>query len=254
MTRERWEAFTAWPLVVVAILSLVLYVVATALDAQSPWLTGWEWGAWVLFLVDYLARLRLTRAGARRDWVLSHPLDLLAVLFPAARALRVVAILARLVVAAQRGLAERIAVTTIGSAVLLVLVGAAAVLDAERDAPGATITVYADAVWWAMTTVTTVGYGDYYPVTAVGRTIAAGLMVVGIGVIGTITGAIATRLVQLSPSPGDAGVAQRGTDGLLATADGPLANADGPLATADGPATPPDPPVPVDPSRREAPS
>jgi voltage-gated potassium channel len=98
-------------------------------------------------------------------------------------------------------------------------VGAAAVLDAERDAPDATITTYPDAVWWAMTTVTTVGYGDYSPVTPLGRTIAAGLMVVGIGVIGTITGAVATRLVQISrasrPAEGSP------DDGLLATTETP---------------------------------
>lgn len=234
MTRDRWEASTAWPLVVVAVLSLVLYVVSTAFDAQSPWLTRWEWGAWALFLVDYLGRLRLTPAGERRAWILSHPLDLLAVLFPAARALRVVTILARLFVAAQRGLAERIAVTTVGAALLLVLVAAAAVLDAERYASGALITTYPDALWWAMTTVTSVGYGDFYPVTGLGRTIASGLMVVGVGVIGTITGAVATQLVQLSRRPG-ATPADPGFQGD-ARAD------DGLLSTADGPVVPPDPP------------
>ncbi len=204
---------------VVALLSLVFYVVGTALDVTAGALTAWEWGAWAVFLVDYVTRLALTPAGERWGWVRGHPLDLIAVLFPAARALRVVAILARLAVAAQRGFAERLAVTTIGSAVLLVVVGAAAVLDAERDAPDATITTYPDAVWWAMTTVTTVGYGDYSPVTPLGRTIAAGLMVVGIGVIGTITGAVATRLVQISrasrPAEGSP------DDGLLATTETP---------------------------------
>jgi voltage-gated potassium channel len=206
---------------VVALLSLVFYVVGTALDVTNGALTVWEWGAWAVFLVDYLTRLALTPAPQRWAWVRSHPLDLIAVLFPAARALRVIAILARLAVAAQRGLAERLAVTTIGSAVLLVLVGAAAVLDAERDASDATITTYPDAVWWAMTTVTTVGYGDYSPVTPLGRTIAAGLMVVGIGVIGTITGAVATRLVQMSRTTGARPTDSVSDDGLLATTEPP---------------------------------
>jgi voltage-gated potassium channel len=70
-----------------------------------------------------------------------------------------------------------------------------AALDAERDAPKANITTIGDALWWAATTVTTVGYGDRYPVTTTGRIIAVTLMVVGIALVGAITASIAAWFV-----------------------------------------------------------
>ena len=60
----------------------------------------------------------------------------------------------------------------LGVAIVAVGLGALAVLDAEQDARGANITNYGDALWWASTTVTTVGYGDHFPVTTEGRLVA----------------------------------------------------------------------------------
>jgi voltage-gated potassium channel len=53
--------------------------------------------------------------------------------------------------------------------------------------PGATITTFRDDIWWAIVTTTTVGYGDYTPVTAEGRVIATVVMIVGVGLIGTVS-------------------------------------------------------------------
>ena len=74
--------------------------------------------------------------------------------------------------------------------------GAVAALDAEQDAPGANITSIGDALWWAATTVTTVGYGDRYPVNTTGRVIAVTLMIVGIALVGAITASIAAWFVS----------------------------------------------------------
>jgi voltage-gated potassium channel len=74
--------------------------------------------------------------------------------------------------------------------------GSLAILDAEQDAPHANITTFGDALWWAATTVTTVGYGDRFPVTTQGRFIAVALMAVGIGLVGAVTAAVAAWMVR----------------------------------------------------------
>lgn len=77
-------------------------------------------------------------------------------------------------------------------------IAALAMLDAERDADGATIHTFGDALWWGATTVTTVGYGDRYPVTTTGRIVATALMVVGISLVGVVTATIAAWFVSLT--------------------------------------------------------
>ena len=78
----------------------------------------------------------------------------------------------------------------------MAFVGALAVVDAERGTDGANITTMGDAFWWAATTMTTVGYGDRYPVTSLGRGVAVGLMVCGIAILGTVTATLASWLVE----------------------------------------------------------
>jgi voltage-gated potassium channel len=75
-------------------------------------------------------------------------------------------------------------------------VAAVAVYDAERDAPDASITSFGEALWWTITTISTVGYGDRYPVTFEGRLIAASLMVAGIALLGVVTASIAAWFVE----------------------------------------------------------
>jgi len=75
-------------------------------------------------------------------------------------------------------------------AVLMVIFGSIAILEVEKD-PNANIKSAEDAIWWAFVTITTVGYGDRYPVTTEGRIIAGFLMITGVGLFGTFTGFIA---------------------------------------------------------------
>ena len=82
------------------------------------------------------------------------------------------------------------AATTV--AVLTVSASAAAVWLAERHAPRSNIKSFWTAAWWAMETVTTVGYGDHHPTTTTGRVIAVSLMVVGVALVGVITATVVT--------------------------------------------------------------
>lgn len=81
------------------------------------------------------------------------------------------------------------------SAGLLVLIAALAALNAERNEPGTHITTLADSLWWAATTVTTVGYGDTFPITATDRLVAVALMLVGISLVIVITATVAAWFV-----------------------------------------------------------
>lgn len=79
---------------------------------------------------------------------------------------------------------------------LVGFVASLAVLDAERTSAGANIRTFADALWWAATTVTMVGYGDRFPTTTEGRIVAVGLMVTGIALVGVVTAALASWFVE----------------------------------------------------------
>jgi voltage-gated potassium channel len=98
----------------------------------------------------------------------------------------------------QRGagsiLRGREVVYTVGAALLVLLISALAVLDAEQRQ--GTIDTFGEALWWAFVTMTTVGYGDFYPVTFMGRCVAAGLMVGGIALIGAVTATLASWIVE----------------------------------------------------------
>ena len=153
---------------------------------------------WVLFGVDYLVRLAL--APNRGHWFLRHLPDLAVIALPVLRPLRLlrlvtlVSIMQRSAGTALRG---RITLYTAGSASLLIFTSALATLDAERHEPGTSIRTFGQALWWALTTITTIGYGDTVPVSTEGRVIAALLMIGGVALIGVVTATLASWIVSL---------------------------------------------------------
>jgi len=82
-----------------------------------------------------------------------------------------------------------------GVALVMVFFSTMPMVVVERGAVGATIKAGGDALWWALTTVTTVGYGDTYPVTAEGRIIAAVLMLIGIALFGSMSAIVTSKLI-----------------------------------------------------------
>lgn len=199
--RERWEQ-RAEPWLVGGAL---LFLGAFAWPVVDPGLGStartvcWALSVatWVVFAVDFVARLLLSRR--RWEFVRSHPLDLLVVAVPMLRPLmllRLVLVLGVLNRRAETRLHGRVAAYVVVTTVLLVLVCALAVLSVERGSPGAVITSFGDALWWAATTVTTVGYGDTYPTTGAGRVVASVLMFSGIALLGLVTATAAAWLVR----------------------------------------------------------
>jgi voltage-gated potassium channel len=199
--RKRWEVKADRPLTIAAIVFLVAYAVPILRpDMVSPWpgVCEWvAWAAWALFVLDYGARLALS--SDRVGFVRGNLFDLAVVALPMLRPLRLLrlitllSVLNRNVGGSMRG---RVAVYVAGATSLVLLIASLAVLDAERGVKDATITTFGDAAWWAFTTVTTVGYGDRYPITGQGRFIAGGLMLAGIALLGIVTASLASWLID----------------------------------------------------------
>jgi len=190
-----------WPLTLAALLFLATY----AWPILDPGLSqGWRglcfwtgWAVWALFILDYL--VRLLDAEDRPRWLLHHPLDLVMLALPMLRplrALRLVTLLRVLNRSAAGNLRGRVAVYVTGGSSLIAFVAALAVLDVERHAEGANITSFGDAMWWATTTMTTVGYGDQFPITTPGRVVGVALMIGGITLLGTVTATFASWLLE----------------------------------------------------------
>ncbi len=197
--RLRWERAAELPLTGAALVFLVAY----AIPILRPGTPG-PWAlivtvTWVLFGIDYVVRLALSED--RWTFVRKHVLDLLVVALPLLRPLRLLRLITLLTVlnryAGSGALRGRVVLYLVGSTTLLLLVAGLAVLDAERGASGANIETAGDAFWWAITTMTTVGYGDRFPVTVTGRLVGAGLMVGGIAVLGTVTATLAEQVQAL---------------------------------------------------------
>lgn len=192
--RDRWDRITAYPLMIAATVQLFSYIWSAGLGAEYIYSESIGYVVWFLFLVDYLVRLYVSK-GVRWQFVKTHPLDLLAVALPAFRFLRVISAIIRLLAISTRGHPHKVIVTTILITTTIWLVGAAAVRDAESNSPEANITGFPEALWWSLVTITTVGYGDFFPVTTQGRFVAAVLMITGIAALGSLTGAVATKLL-----------------------------------------------------------
>lgn len=152
-----------------------------------------SWLIWGAFAIDYFIRIALS--ADRRVFVRSHLIELIVVAMPMLRPLRVLRVLSLTNLAGrlgkEGGVFETVAQAVAAAVSLVVAIGSLAVLDAERGAKGANIQSFGDALWWSITTITTVGYGDRYPVTTAGRCVAVVLMLMGIALIGVVTASIA---------------------------------------------------------------
>jgi len=92
------------------------------------------------------------------------------------------------------------ALVTLLLAFIVLSVASVLVLIFEANAAGANITTGGDAMWWSIVTLTTVGYGDKYPVTEGGRFVAVIVMLAGVGIIGSLAGILSSILVPPPPS------------------------------------------------------
>jgi voltage-gated potassium channel len=218
VARNRGEAFDRFsravdgPMMLLALGMIPLIVVPVVVDlspGQDRAFLAIDYLIWAAFAIEYLLKLYLT--PQRWRFVKANIPDLIIVVVPMLRPLRILRSarllrllrLTRLVAFAVEGMQEaREILRRRGlSWVLLIvlalnLVTAALVLSFERDLPNSNIHSYPDALWWAVTTITTVGYGDRFPMSPAGRGVAVVLMVSGIALFGVITASIAAYFVE----------------------------------------------------------
>jgi len=185
---ERWERRSEWPLTAAALVFLVAYawpILNPGLDGEkAETLRLVTWAAWALFVVDYVVRLAL--ATNRGRFFVHNIFDLLVVALPLLRPLRLLRLLTLLHVLNRHvagSLRGRVVTYVVGATSLVLFIASLAILDAERGKPDANIETFGDALWWSATTVTTVGYGDQFPVTASGCLVAVTLMLCGIALL-----------------------------------------------------------------------
>lgn len=194
--RNQYENRTAKALIIASFAYLVVY------SAEVLWLSMPSsvravvavitTALYLVFLADFATRVYLSTK--KWQYIAANPLDLLIIVLPAFRALRILRVFAALRVIFTR--AERVnlgrAWLGLATAVaLVVFIASLAVLEQERFAEDTLIANLPDALWWGFVTITTVGYGDTYPVTTGGQMIAVFLMLVGIGLLGTVTATVA---------------------------------------------------------------
>jgi voltage-gated potassium channel len=198
---SRYERVTGPLLAVLGVVFLGVYawpILQPSLSAGwAALLNRTSAAIWVLFIADYV--VRFAKAEHRGSFVRRNWFDLVVLAVPMVRPLRAVRGLTGLLVVARGG-------SAIGrrDAVLSVIVAMAsggviaslAMLQAERQNPDANIRTFGDALWWALTTMSTVGYGDRYPTTTEGRLVGAALMLGGVALLGVVTAALASWFVE----------------------------------------------------------
>ncbi|MEU9311222.1 ion channel [Streptomyces sp. NPDC048256] len=205
----RWERRAGTPLAVASLLFLVSYGVrilgeglpGPVLDLSLAVL----YGSWALFVVDYVVRWRLSGEGP--GFVHRHWLDSLVVVLPLLRPVRIVRVYDAMQDRRQEEprlpLQARVMLYAGLASTLLGLSAALAVYHYEHNAPDASIRTFGDALWWAVSTLATVGYGDVVPVTPMGRLVAVILMGCGLALLGAVTGSFSSYLMQRFARAGD---------------------------------------------------
>jgi voltage-gated potassium channel len=219
---DRFSAAVELPLTVLALAWLPVLVIPFVVKLSPGVNLSFEtidYFVWAAFVIEYVTKLYL--APSRRSFVTHHLVDLAVIALPMLRPLRAARLL-RLLTLSRVGIVlvnalrrARALITHRGfhfvllAVMLIIFACAGLVLSFEQHAKGSNIHSLPDALWWAMVTVTTVGYGDRYPVSAGGRGVAVVLMVVGIGLIGVLTATVASYFVEQQSDEGMEALTER---------------------------------------------
>lgn len=177
----------------------------------------------IILIFDFYYRMKESKEGA--NFILKHAYELPAMiplivfgtfetesaLNIGLRSLRLIRLF-RLITLASRityilGRTGNRLIYTVVFSIIAVSVGSIAIYIVEHNVEGTKFTNIGDAFWWAIVTITTVGYGDIYPITVEGKVIAGFLMIVGIAILGVLISTLGAGLIEsrlkAKPKPGE---------------------------------------------------
>jgi voltage-gated potassium channel len=163
-----------------------------------------QWISWGAFAIDFL--FGILTAPSKKQYLLKHPLDLAAIALPFLRPLRLLRVISFGSLVIQKvAVGRQFAITlkVFIASIFVAHISAVQITIIERDVDGSNIKHFGDGLWWAITTVTTVGYGDRFPTTTEGRFLAVGLMIMGISLMGVITASVASWFVKMGQNESD---------------------------------------------------
>ena len=192
-----WEDRSSTPMFVASVLYLLAFaapIMSTHIqEPYDAYLNIIQLILWGLFAADYCIRLYL---APRRLYFITHNLmNLAIVLLPAWRIVSFLAMI-HLTTNRQYKRLSELAVKLFGYTAIFIIMFALAIYSVESSEPGAMIRDLPTAYWWTFTTLATVGYGDVYPITGIGRVIAVVVMLYGVGMVAVATGALASWIIE----------------------------------------------------------
>ena len=207
----RYDKASQLPLMVLALLMIPLLILPELVELtpeQSTLVETCDWFIYACFAMDFALKIYLAPSAKehiKRNWldvvILALPLLRPLRIFQGARALRVLSAARVLSFAAEglkklQGLLARRRLNLVLLITMVVVVLCAGLVWAFERSEGGSITSFGDALWWAVATITTVGYGDVVPRTPEGRGVALFLMLAGITFYSILTANIAAYFVE----------------------------------------------------------
>lgn len=192
----RWEELTIWPMFILSLLFVVISVLLVANPAEisstaKHYMSMTIPFLWAIFIADYIVRLAIS--ANKKEFFLTHFFELLSLAVPYLRPFLIIRYFWRLSYFHRRGSSGMRAKTIISASLFTLFFTytlSTAVWLVERGTPKANILNWGDAIWWGFTTISTVGYGDFYPITGWGRFLAVLLMAGGLFVLGVTSATV----------------------------------------------------------------
>ena len=201
MKAAKWRKRTALPTLVLSLLYTITFVTPIYFYPLNSNLKHFcnflNIFIWVYFFADYLIQFSLS--SEKGNFVKKHLMELVLVIVPffrPLRALRALLFTTNATIRSRKTLIRSIPILITCTTVLMIIIMGAAILDVERNAPGSHIKTPSDALWWGLVTVTTIGYGDVFPVTTEGRLVAGVLIIFGVAMISALTGSFAAWILN----------------------------------------------------------